>query len=100
MVHAFAAVGTYDEIAGVIKLRFAGVNRLSFDMPVKNDRERGFPRGSSRTCAVDCGHHAGGGLMSAHRRRISSICVSTAHSVSTAALSGIARKIEPALESP
>src|SRR6202167_2327087 len=41
MVHAFAAVGTYDEIAGVIKKRFAGVNRLSFDMPVKNDHDRG-----------------------------------------------------------
>jgi len=41
MVHAFAAVGTYDEIARVIKKRFAGVNRLSFDMPVKNDHDRG-----------------------------------------------------------
>ena len=41
MVHAFAAVGTYDKIAGVIKKRFAGVNRLSFDMPVKNDHDRG-----------------------------------------------------------
>jgi hypothetical protein len=41
MVHAFAAVGTYDEIASVIKKRFAGVNRLSFDMPVKNDQDRG-----------------------------------------------------------
>jgi len=41
MVHAFAAVGTFDEIAGVIKKRFAGVNRLGFDMPVKNDHDRG-----------------------------------------------------------
>ena len=41
MVHAFAAVGTYGEIAGVIKKRFAGVNRLSFDMPVKTDQDRG-----------------------------------------------------------
>jgi len=41
MVHAFAAVGTYDEIASVIKKRFAGVNRLSFDMPVRNDHDRG-----------------------------------------------------------
>jgi probable F420-dependent oxidoreductase len=41
MVHAFAAVGTYDQIAGVIKQRFAGVNRLSFDMPIKDDRDRG-----------------------------------------------------------
>ncbi|HYA36328.1 MAG TPA: TIGR03617 family F420-dependent LLM class oxidoreductase [Candidatus Binataceae bacterium] len=41
MVHAFAAVGSYADIAGVIKKRFAGVNRLSFDMPVHNDRDRG-----------------------------------------------------------
>src|SRR5690348_1117033 len=41
MVHAFAATGTYDEIAGVIKKRFAGVNRLSFDMSIKNDHDRG-----------------------------------------------------------
>jgi hypothetical protein len=41
MVHAFAAAGTYDEIAGVIKKRFAGVNRLSFDMSSKNDHDRG-----------------------------------------------------------
>ena len=41
MVHAFAAVGTYDQIASVMKKRFAGVNRLSFDMPVRNDHDRG-----------------------------------------------------------
>jgi hypothetical protein len=41
MVHAFAAVGTYDEIASVMKKRFAGVNRLSFDMAVHNDHDRG-----------------------------------------------------------
>jgi probable F420-dependent oxidoreductase len=41
MVHAFAAVGTYDEIASVMKKRFAGVNRLGFDMPVRNDHDRG-----------------------------------------------------------
>jgi probable F420-dependent oxidoreductase len=41
MVHAFAAVGTYDEIASVMKKRFAGVNRLSFDMPLRNDHDRG-----------------------------------------------------------
>ena len=41
MVHAFAAVGTYDEIAGAIKKRFAGINRLSFDMPARNDHDRG-----------------------------------------------------------
>jgi len=41
MVHAFAAVGTYADIASVIKKRFAGVNRLGFDMPVHNDHDRG-----------------------------------------------------------
>jgi probable F420-dependent oxidoreductase len=41
MVHAFAAVGTYDNIASAIKKRFAGVNRLSFDMPVRNEHDRG-----------------------------------------------------------
>ena len=41
MVHAFAAVGTYNNIAPAIKKRFAGVNRLSFDMPVRNDHDRG-----------------------------------------------------------
>ncbi len=41
MVHAFAAVGTYDEIASVMKKRFAGVNRLGFDMPVRNEHDRG-----------------------------------------------------------
>ena len=41
MVHAFAAVGTYADIASVMKKRFAGVNRLSFDIPVRNDHDRG-----------------------------------------------------------
>jgi probable F420-dependent oxidoreductase len=41
MVRAFAAVGTYDEIAGVMKKRFAGTNRMGFDMPVRNDHDRG-----------------------------------------------------------
>jgi Ribonuclease G/E len=41
MVHAFAAVGTYDQIASVIKKRFAGTNRLSFDMSIRNDHDRG-----------------------------------------------------------
>ncbi|MGC1338325.1 MAG: LLM class flavin-dependent oxidoreductase, partial [Candidatus Binataceae bacterium] len=41
MVHAFAAVGTYDEIAAVMKKRFAGINRLGFDMPAHNDHDRG-----------------------------------------------------------
>ncbi|MGH9770886.1 MAG: TIGR03617 family F420-dependent LLM class oxidoreductase [Candidatus Acidiferrales bacterium] len=41
MVHAFAAIGTYDEIAGVMKKRFAGVNRMSFEIPVHNEHDRG-----------------------------------------------------------
>ncbi len=41
MVHAFAAVGTYGEIASVMKKRFAGINRIAFDIPVRNDRDRG-----------------------------------------------------------
>jgi probable F420-dependent oxidoreductase len=41
MVHAFAAVGTYGEIAAVMKKRFAGVNRLGFDMPMRSDHDRG-----------------------------------------------------------
>jgi probable F420-dependent oxidoreductase len=41
MVRAFAAVGTYDEIASVMKQRFAGTNRMSFDMPVRNEQDRG-----------------------------------------------------------
>ncbi|MFZ0659855.1 MAG: TIGR03617 family F420-dependent LLM class oxidoreductase [Candidatus Binataceae bacterium] len=41
MVQAFAAVGTYDEIAAVMKTRFAGINRLGFDMPVHNEQDRG-----------------------------------------------------------
>ena len=41
MVYAFAAVGTYDQIAPAIKKRFAGVNRLSFDMPVRSEQDRG-----------------------------------------------------------
>jgi probable F420-dependent oxidoreductase len=41
MVHAFAAVGTYADIASVIKRRFAGVNRVMFEIPVRNDRDHG-----------------------------------------------------------
>lgn len=41
MVHAFAAVGTYAEIAGVMKKRFAGINRIGFDIPVRNEHDRG-----------------------------------------------------------
>jgi probable F420-dependent oxidoreductase len=44
MVHAFAAVGTYDDIAGVIKKRFAGVSRVAFEIPVHNDHDRGVLR--------------------------------------------------------
>jgi probable F420-dependent oxidoreductase len=41
MVHAFAAVGTYADIAGVMKKRFAGINRIMFEIPVHNDHDRG-----------------------------------------------------------
>ncbi len=41
MVHAFAAVGTYADIASVIKRRFAGVSRVAFEIPVHNERDRG-----------------------------------------------------------
>jgi probable F420-dependent oxidoreductase len=41
MAHAFAAVGTYADIAAVMKKRFAGVNRLAFSIPVRNERDRG-----------------------------------------------------------
>lgn len=40
MVHAFAAVGTYADIADVIKKRFAGVNRVMFEIPVRNEHDR------------------------------------------------------------
>jgi len=41
MVHAFAAVGTHADIASVIKQRFAGINRLNFEIPVHNEHDRG-----------------------------------------------------------
>ncbi|MBF6561324.1 MAG: TIGR03617 family F420-dependent LLM class oxidoreductase [Candidatus Binataceae bacterium] len=41
MVHAFAAVGTYADIASVMKKRFAGISRLSFEIPLRDDRDRG-----------------------------------------------------------
>jgi len=41
MVHAFAAVGTYSDIASVFKKRFAGTNRFSFDILVRDDHDRG-----------------------------------------------------------
>ena len=41
MVHAFAAVGTWSDIAGAIKKRFAGVNRLGFEIPVRSEQDRG-----------------------------------------------------------
>jgi probable F420-dependent oxidoreductase len=44
MVHAFAAVGTYRDIAAAIKKRFAGINRLGFEIPLRNDRDRGILR--------------------------------------------------------
>jgi len=44
MVHAFAAVGTYRDIASVMKKRFAGINRLSFEIPIRNEHDRGLVR--------------------------------------------------------
>ena len=44
MVHAFAAVGTWRDIAAVMKKRFAGVNRLDFEIPIHGERERGVVR--------------------------------------------------------
>ena len=41
MVHAFAAVGTYADIASVMKKRFAGISRLSFEIPLRGDHDRG-----------------------------------------------------------
>ncbi len=41
MVHAFAAVSTYAEIASVMKKRFAGVSRLSFEIPLHHEKDRG-----------------------------------------------------------
>jgi probable F420-dependent oxidoreductase len=44
MVHAFAAVGTYQDISAVMKKRFAGVNRIAFDIPIRSDNDRGVLR--------------------------------------------------------
>jgi hypothetical protein len=41
MVHAFAAVGTYADIASELKKRFAGVTRIGFDIPLRNDHDKG-----------------------------------------------------------
>lgn len=44
MVHAYAAVGTYQDIAAVMKKRFADINRLSFGVPLRNQRDRDILR--------------------------------------------------------
>jgi probable F420-dependent oxidoreductase len=41
MVHAFCAVGTYSDIAAVMKKRFAGINRVMFELPVRTEHDRG-----------------------------------------------------------
>ena len=41
MVHAFAAVGTYADIAAILKQRFAGVNRIGFEISLKNEHDKG-----------------------------------------------------------
>lgn len=40
MVHAFAVVGTYDEIAAKMKQRLTGCNRFAFDMPTQSAASR------------------------------------------------------------
>jgi probable F420-dependent oxidoreductase len=40
MVHAFAAVGTYSDISAILKKRFAGVNRIGFELPLRNEHDR------------------------------------------------------------
>jgi probable F420-dependent oxidoreductase len=42
MVHAFAAVGTYADIAAVMKKRFALVNRIGFEIPIRSERDKGI----------------------------------------------------------
>ena len=41
MVHAFAAVGTHQDIAQALRKRFAGVNRIGFEIPLKSERDKG-----------------------------------------------------------
>jgi hypothetical protein len=41
-VHAFAAVGTYADIAAVMKKRFALVNRIGFEIPIRSERDKGI----------------------------------------------------------
>ncbi len=45
MVHAFAAVGTYADIAGIIKKRFEGVTRIGFEIPIKSEHDKGVLKG-------------------------------------------------------
>src|SRR5262249_33996886 len=40
MVHTFAAVGTYRDIAAVMRKRFSGINRVEFDIPLHTERDR------------------------------------------------------------
>ena len=44
MVHAFAAVGTYQDIAAAMKKRFAGINRLTFSIPIHDQHDGGILR--------------------------------------------------------
>lgn len=44
MVQAFAAVGTYQDIAAAMKKRFAGINRLTFSIPIRDQRDRDLLR--------------------------------------------------------
>ena len=44
VVHAFAAVGRYDQIAAVIRERFRGITRIAFPPPAEDPREEGLVR--------------------------------------------------------
>ena len=44
MVHRIACVGRHDEIADVIAVRLAGVNRVRLNLPLQTVRERGAAR--------------------------------------------------------
>ena len=44
MVHAYAATGTYRDIAAAMKKRFAGINRLTFSIPIHGQRDRDILR--------------------------------------------------------
>ena len=44
VVHAFAAVGRYDEIVPRIRERFHGIRRIAFPAPAEDARDEGLVR--------------------------------------------------------